>query len=98
MQGSPMTLQGLNWRYTNGTHLPSVVKEGTSDLDVYSERFTGNRDVYSATWWRVLHFTGIQSSYVGVFNCVANYNGMERMQSVTVKVSGVWMLYSCKLQ
>ena len=86
-------LRGFNWRYTNGTFVPKVERGETNDHDVYRERFAGKQDVYTPVWWTVLHFSRIQPSHAGAYNCVANYNNMVfKNQIVEVNVSGGLMV------
>ena len=87
--GSTGVLRALFWRYPNGTRLPRVARRELSDYNVYRERFAGGFKVYTHTWWDVLHFSRIQPSNAGTYNCVANYNGVFKNESVDVQVSGV---------
>ena len=80
-----MRLRGFNWRY-NGTILPRA--DSGYDVHVYRESVI-NIKSYTSIWWTVLHFRNIQPSYAGVYNCVANYNGLFKNQSLDVQVSGV---------
>ena len=79
-----MLLIGFHWRYPNDTRIPRADRGD----DVYRES-VGNRNSYTSIWWTVLHFRNIQPSYTGVYNCVANYNGILKNQSLDVQVSGV---------
>ena len=84
---SSRNLQGHFWRSPNGTRLPAVNIGEQSDHDIYVERLTGNRSVYSTPWIRVAHFQGIQASSGGIYTCFANYNKIYLNQSVEVQVS-----------
>ena len=85
------TLQGLHWRFNDGSRIEPVVGKGEmSDHDVYVERDTGQ----SGTLFRLLHFKRIHHSSAGIYVCVANYNGIFWNQSMEIQVSGVWMCYS----
>ena len=90
---SSRLLQAHNWQYANGTTVHKVTKGKTSgDHDVYRKRFAGELKPYTSTWWEVLHFRKIQTSYAGVYTCVANYNGIFKNRSVEVIVTGEWLV------
>ena len=81
------TLRDLFWQYSNGTRLPVVERGGSSDLDVYAERYAGSVGVGTRTWRRLLHFKRAQPSSAGNYTCVADYNQLFP-QSVEIRVTG----------
>ena len=89
----PRTLQGLNWRYSDGTRIkPAVGKGKTSDHSVYVEREAGREgSPPTVSWVRILHFKRIHPSSAGIYVCVANYGGVFWNQSMEIQESGVWM-------
>ena len=86
--GSNQQLSALFWQYSNGTRLPAVGKEQSSDHDVYVERASGGGSINYRNWYRVLHFKTTPPSVTGNYTCVANYSQRYWNQSVEILVSG----------
>ena len=84
--GDSGRLQGLFWQDNNGYCLRDRGHKDNPNPDVYTENVAGNRDDYSPTWTRALHFDSIQPSYTGVYKCNANYNGI--FTNATVEILG----------
>ena len=87
------TLSDFFWQYSNGTRVPVVHRGEPSDLDVYSERYTGIEGNITETWRRVLHFKRTQPSSAGNYTCVARYRVKAttytwKNKSVEVRVTG----------
>ena len=85
------TLRGLFWQFSNGTRLPVVERGEPSDLNVYSERYSGSVGVGTTTWRRFLHFKRAQPSSSGNYTCVADYYHRSSHlfpQSVEIRVTG----------
>ena len=77
-------LQGLFWQDINGTRLRRRGHPDNPNTDVYIVNFAGNIYSYSSIWISVLHFDNIQPSYIGVYQCTANYSGIYRNETVEI--------------